>query len=91
MQHDVTWGLTCCCCLLLLCTCRALVFVAKFFGGVVPTPCNKGADKVAELGAAVSEKLQEYLAAMEKVRRGTMPVAARSAFLSACMHCVDCC
>jgi hypothetical protein len=51
------------------CVRRALVFVSKFFGGVVPAPSAKGADKVAELGAAVSEKLQEYVAAMEKVRR----------------------
>jgi hypothetical protein len=36
---------------------------------VVPTPCEKGADKVAELGKAVSEKVQEYVGAMEKVRR----------------------
>jgi hypothetical protein len=43
------------------------VFVAKFFGGVVPSPCDKGSDKVAELGAAVSDKLQEYLTVMEKV------------------------
>lgn len=53
------------CCVVL----RALVFVSKFFGGVVPTPCEKGADKAAELGASVSERLHEYLAAMEKVSR----------------------
>lgn len=45
------------------------MFVSKFFGGVVPAPCDKGADKVQELGAAVSEKVQEYVAAMEKVRQ----------------------
>lgn len=60
-----------CCAVLraVLCVVRALVFVSKFFGGMVPAPCDKGADKAAELGASVSERLQEYVAAMEKVNR----------------------
>jgi hypothetical protein len=56
---------------------RALVFVSKFFGGVVPAPCDKGADKAGELGAAVSERLQEYVAAMEKVRGHSLWVWGR--------------
>lgn len=55
------------CCAVLCVLPRALVFVSKFFGGMVPTPCDKGADKASELGASVSERLQEYVAAMEKV------------------------
>jgi hypothetical protein len=44
------------------------VFVAKFFNSEVPAPCAaKGGDKVAELGAAVAEKVADYVAAMEKV------------------------
>lgn len=48
--------------------CRALVFVVKFFDGVVPAPSDKGAQAVIELGAAVAAKVQDYIAAMEKVR-----------------------
>ena len=48
--------------------CRALVFVVKFFDGKVPAATSKGMDAVAELGASVGAKVQEYVAAMEKVR-----------------------
>eukprot|EP00775_Hariotina_reticulata_P006776 gene6776-6993_t len=37
---------------------RALVFVVKFFDGVVPAPSDKGAQAVAELGAAVAAKMR---------------------------------
>lgn len=44
------------------------MFVVKFFDGQVPHPTEKGREAVAELGAAVAAKVQEYIAAMEKVR-----------------------
>eukprot|EP00879_Flechtneria_rotunda_P018008 GHRR01018873.1.p1 GENE.GHRR01018873.1~~GHRR01018873.1.p1 ORF type:complete len:777 (+),score=235.36 GHRR01018873.1:305-2635(+) len=47
---------------------RALVFVVKFFDGKVPAPNARGAEAVAELGQAVSAKVQEYIAAMEKMK-----------------------
>jgi methionyl-tRNA synthetase len=47
---------------------RGLVFVQKFFGGQVPTPSSKGAEEVAELGASVSAKVQEYISLMEKMK-----------------------
>lgn len=43
------------------------MFVVKFFDGQVPTPTDKGSEAVAELGTAVAAKVQEYIAAMEKV------------------------
>lgn len=45
----------------------ALVFVTKFFGGVVPAPNAKGAAAVAALGEGVAAKVGEYVSAMEKV------------------------
>lgn len=51
--------------------CRALVFAVKFFDGKVPTPTAEGAEAVAELGRSVAAKVQEYIAAMEKVRHLT--------------------
>jgi hypothetical protein len=47
--------------------CRALVFVAKFFDSKVPAATAKGQEAADALGAAVAAKLQEYIAAMEKV------------------------
>lgn len=44
------------------------MFVAKFFDGCVPTPTTKGADVVADLGALVSAKVAEYVAAMDKIK-----------------------
>lgn len=44
------------------------MFVSKFFGGVVPTPSAAGAEKCAELGASLTLKLAEYVAAMEKIK-----------------------
>jgi hypothetical protein len=49
------------------------VFVVKFFDGVVPAPSEQGTQAVAELGSAVSAKLQDYIAAMEKVRGWLWP------------------
>lgn len=54
--------------LLLAAAARALVFVAKFFDGKVPAATAKGQEAVDALGAAVAAKVQEYIAAMEKVR-----------------------
>jgi hypothetical protein len=51
----------------LLLFCRALVFVAKFFDSKVPAATAKGQDAADGLGAAVAAKVQEYVAAMEKV------------------------
>jgi hypothetical protein len=47
--------------------CRALVFVAKFFDSKVPAATAKGQEAADGLGAAVAAKVQEYVAAMEKV------------------------
>eukprot|EP00201_Polytomella_parva_P009407 CAMPEP_0175050128 /NCGR_PEP_ID=MMETSP0052_2-20121109/7098_1 /TAXON_ID=51329 ORGANISM="Polytomella parva, Strain SAG 63-3" /NCGR_SAMPLE_ID=MMETSP0052_2 /ASSEMBLY_ACC=CAM_ASM_000194 /LENGTH=595 /DNA_ID=CAMNT_0016314319 /DNA_START=12 /DNA_END=1799 /DNA_ORIENTATION=+ len=47
---------------------RALMFVAKFFEGKVPIPTESGLDAVRELGAAIAPKVEEYLAAMEKIK-----------------------
>ncbi|WIA39334.1 hypothetical protein OEZ86_005446 [Tetradesmus obliquus] len=47
---------------------RALVFVAKFFDGKVPAATAKGQEAVDALGAAVAAKVQEYIAAMEKMK-----------------------
>jgi hypothetical protein len=43
------------------------VFVAKFFDSKVPAPTVKGHEAADGLGAAVAAKVQEYVAAMEKV------------------------
>lgn len=50
------------------------MFVVKFFDGKVPTPTDKGSEAVAALGASVAAKVQEYIAAMEKVGRVAMGV-----------------
>jgi hypothetical protein len=43
------------------------VFVAKFFDSKVPAATAKGQEAADALGAAVAAKVQEYIAAMEKV------------------------
>lgn len=47
---------------------RPLMFCAKYFDKKVPGPTSAGADLVAELGKTVSDKLQEYIGAMEKIK-----------------------
>jgi hypothetical protein len=46
------------------------VFVAKFFDSKVPAATAKGQEAADALGAAVAAKVQEYIAAMEKVGWG---------------------
>eukprot|EP00798_Chlamydomonas_sp_ICE-L_P027669 gene27669-7310_t len=47
---------------------RALMFVSKFFDGIVPTATSSGADLVADLGKLVGQKVTDYVACMEKIK-----------------------
>ncbi len=54
--------------------------MVKYFSNAVPaaTP-GKGTDAVRELGATVSERVAEYVAAMEKQRIKVGPIGSRGA------------
>ncbi|KAG2489494.1 hypothetical protein HYH03_011947 [Edaphochlamys debaryana] len=47
---------------------RGLMFVSKFFDGQVPGATAAGVAEAEELGKAVAPKVEEYLAAMEKIK-----------------------
>ncbi|GLC48701.1 hypothetical protein PLESTB_000127300 [Pleodorina starrii] len=47
---------------------RALMFVAKFFDGVVPGATDKGLAEAEELGKTVGPKVEEYIAALERIK-----------------------
>lgn len=47
---------------------RALMFVSKFFEGVVPGATAAGVAEAEELGKVVGPKVEEYVAAMERIK-----------------------
>ncbi|PNW86475.1 hypothetical protein CHLRE_02g087950v5 [Chlamydomonas reinhardtii] len=47
---------------------RALMFVSKFFDGVVPGATAAGQAEAEELGKTVGPKVDEYIAAMERIK-----------------------